>query len=57
MNREAVSKALQVRAELHLTIDPLVKFDRKNYYYSDLPKGYQITQQSSGIGRDGWQDD
>ena len=39
---------------LHLDIDPLVKFDRKNYYYSDLPKGFQITQQFHPIGRNGY---
>lgn len=54
VNREAVSKALQACMALHLSIDPLVKFDRKNYYYSDLPKGYQITQQFHPIGRDGY---
>lgn len=54
VNKEAVAKALQACMALHLSIDPLVKFDRKNYYYSDLPKGYQITQQFHPIGRDGY---
>ena len=54
VNREAVAKAIQACTALHLTIDPLVKFDRKNYYYSDLPKGFQITQQFHPIGRDGY---
>ena len=54
VNKEAVRKAIQACTALHLTIDPLVKFDRKNYYYSDLPKGYQITQQFHPIGRDGY---
>ncbi len=39
---------------LHCEIDPLVKFDRKNYYYSDLPKGFQITQQFHPIGTGGY---
>lgn len=54
VNMEAVKKAIEACTALHLTIDPLVKFDRKNYYYSDLPKGYQITQQFFPIGRNGY---
>ena len=54
LNREAVAKAIQACTALHLTIDPLVKFDRKNYYYSDLPKGFQITQQFYPIGKNGY---
>lgn len=54
VNKEAVRKAIQACTALHLTIDPLVQFDRKNYYYSDLPKGFQITQQFHPIGRDGY---
>ncbi len=54
LNKEAVAKAIQACTALHLTIDPLVKFDRKNYYYSDLPKGFQITQQFHPIGKNGY---
>ena len=54
VNKEAVAKAIQACTALHLTIDPLVKFDRKNYYYADLPKGFQITQQFHPIGRNGY---
>ncbi|MBP3891515.1 MAG: Asp-tRNA(Asn)/Glu-tRNA(Gln) amidotransferase subunit GatB [Solobacterium sp.] len=54
VNQEAVAKAIQACTALHLEIDPLVKFDRKNYYYSDLPKGFQITQQFHPIGRNGY---
>lgn len=54
INKEAVAKAIEACTALHLTIDPLVKFDRKNYYYSDLPKGFQITQQFHPIGRNGY---
>ena len=54
VNREAVKKAVMACTALHLDIDPLVKFDRKNYYYSDLPKGFQITQQFHQIGRNGY---
>lgn len=54
VNKNAVKKAIEACAAMHLTIDPLVRFDRKNYYYSDLPKGYQITQQFYPIGRNGY---
>jgi len=53
LNKEAVRKALQACLALNLKIDPLVRFDRKNYYYADLPKGFQITQQFYPIGTDG----
>lgn len=56
VNEEAVRKAVMACTALHLTVDPLIKFDRKNYYYSDLPKGFQITQQFHPIGRDGYVD-
>ncbi len=54
VNKEAVRKAIEACTALNLTIDPLIRFDRKNYYYSDLPKGYQITQQFHPIGRNGY---
>lgn len=54
VNREAIRMAVMACSALHLTIDPLVKFDRKNYYYADLPKGFQITQQFHPIGRNGY---
>ncbi|MBF0578494.1 Asp-tRNA(Asn)/Glu-tRNA(Gln) amidotransferase subunit GatB [Erysipelotrichaceae bacterium RD49] len=54
VNKEAVRLAIKACGGLHCTIDPLVKFDRKNYYYSDLPKGFQITQQFHPIGKDGY---
>lgn len=54
VNKKAVELAIKACTGLNCTIDPLVKFDRKNYYYSDLPKGFQITQQFHPIGKDGW---
>ncbi len=54
VNKEAIKKAIQACAAFNLKIDPLLKFDRKNYYYSDLPKGFQITQQFFPIGKDGY---
>jgi aspartyl-tRNA(Asn)/glutamyl-tRNA(Gln) amidotransferase subunit B len=53
LNKEAVKKAIEACTALNLDIDTLVKFDRKNYYYSDLPKGFQITQQFHPIGKEG----
>ncbi|MDQ0362798.1 Asp-tRNA(Asn)/Glu-tRNA(Gln) amidotransferase subunit GatB [Breznakia pachnodae] len=53
VNKEAVASAIKACSALNCEIDPLVKFDRKNYYYSDLPKGYQITQQFYPIGKNG----
>lgn len=54
VNKEAVRLAVMAATALHCEIDPLVKFDRKNYYYSDLPKGFQITQQFHPIGTGGY---
>ncbi len=53
LNKEAVRLAIMACRALNLKIDPLIKFDRKNYYYSDLPKGFQITQQFHPIGSAG----
>lgn len=44
INREAVRKVLKAGMALDCTIAEVSKFDRKNYFYPDLPKGYQITQ-------------
>lgn len=54
VNKQAVALAIKACSAMHCTIDTLVKFDRKNYYYSDLPKGFQITQQFHPIGKDGY---
>ena len=54
LNKEAVRKAIMTCFALNLNIDKLIKFDRKNYYYSDLPKGFQITQQFHPIGSHGY---
>ena len=54
VNMQAVAMAVQASTALHMTIDPLVRFDRKNYYYADLPKGFQITQQFHPIGSNGY---
>lgn len=44
-NRRAVDYALRIGAALHCNIHNVSEFDRKHYFYPDLPKGYQITQQ------------
>ena len=54
VNKQAVINAIRVSHALHMTIDDELWFDRKNYFYSDLPKGYQITQQDRPIGKEGY---
>ncbi|WP_267407960.1 MULTISPECIES: Asp-tRNA(Asn)/Glu-tRNA(Gln) amidotransferase subunit GatB [Snodgrassella] len=44
MNREVVNKAIKLGLALNATINRKNVFDRKNYFYPDLPKGYQISQ-------------
>ncbi|HEX4000351.1 MAG TPA: Asp-tRNA(Asn)/Glu-tRNA(Gln) amidotransferase subunit GatB [Pirellulales bacterium] len=44
MNRRAFELALRAAVALNCRIAPFTKWDRKNYYYPDLPKGYQISQ-------------
>ena len=55
-NKQAIINAIRIANALHMTIDPLVRFDRKNYFYPDLPKGFQITQEFHPIGRNGYLD-
>lgn len=54
VNKEAVRKSLMVALALNCDIPEKLSFDRKNYYYPDLPKGYQITQFGSPIGVHGY---
>ena len=42
---------------LHAEIAPFTKWDRKNYYYPDLPKNYQISQYDLPFSNGGWLDD
>ena len=53
VNEAAVKKAIILANALNMKIDLNLRFDRKNYYYQDLPKGFQITQQYHPIGLEG----
>ncbi len=54
VNKQAVINGIRVAHALNMTIDRELWFDRKNYFYSDLPKGFQITQNARPIGHDGY---
>ncbi|MDI3299160.1 MAG: Asp-tRNA(Asn)/Glu-tRNA(Gln) amidotransferase subunit GatB [Bacillota bacterium] len=53
-NRRAVEFAIRAARALHCEIARETKFDRKNYHYPDLPKGYQISQYDQPLARNGW---
>lgn len=53
LNKKGVELALRACLGLGMEIDSLLRFDRKNYFYSDLAKGFQITQQAFPIGKNG----
>ena len=53
MNRKAFDLALKTAVALHAEIAPFTKWDRKNYYYPDLPKNYQISQYDLPFSRGG----
>lgn len=55
-NKEACRKALKTAMALHCETPEEVIFDRKNYFYADLPKGYQITQNTKPMGINGYLD-
>jgi aspartyl-tRNA(Asn)/glutamyl-tRNA(Gln) amidotransferase subunit B len=54
LNRQAVEYAMKAAMALNCEIAEYSKFDRKNYFYPDLPKAYQISQYDQPIGRNGW---
>ena len=54
LNQEATRMALRAALALHCAINPRSRFARKNYFYPDLPKGYQISQYDEPLAQDGW---
>ena len=53
LNKECVRKAILASLILGCKVPEYMYFDRKNYYYPDLPKGYQITQMHDPVGTNG----
>lgn len=56
VNKEACKRALKTAMALNCENPKYVVFDRKNYYYPDLPKGYQLTQVTKPMGINGYVD-
>ena len=54
LNREAVTMAMKAALALNCNINRRSRFARKNYFYPDLPKGYQISQYDEPLAEDGY---
>ena len=54
LNKEVINLALKAATLLNCKIRRKIHFDRKNYFYPDIPKNYQITQSRTPIGYDGY---
>ena len=54
VNKTAVEWGMRAALALNMDIAPITKFDRKNYFYPDNPKAYQISQFDKPIGENGW---
>jgi len=56
VNKEAVEKAIRTALALNCQIAEETFFERKNYFYPDLPKGYQISQYQAPLSKNGYLD-
>ena len=56
VNKRAVEWGMKAAMALNMTVARESKFDRKNYFYTDNPKAYQISQFDQPIGENGWID-
>lgn len=56
LNKKAVDYAMKAAMALNCEVATHTKFDRKNYFYPDNPKAYQISQFDQPIGENGWID-
>jgi aspartyl-tRNA(Asn)/glutamyl-tRNA(Gln) amidotransferase subunit B len=56
LNKAVVEKAVLLAQAMHADIQPVSYFDRKNYFYPDLPKGYQISQYDRPLALGGYLD-
>ena len=54
LNRRAVELAVRAALALNCLVNPASRFARKNYFYPDLPKGYQISQFDQPLSERGW---
>jgi aspartyl-tRNA(Asn)/glutamyl-tRNA(Gln) amidotransferase subunit B len=54
LNRAAVELAIEAALALNCQVRPVSRFARKNYFYPDLPKGYQISQYEEPLAEHGW---
>lgn len=54
LNKKVVEFGMKAAMALNCEIAPITKFDRKNYFYPDNPKAYQISQFDKPIGEHGW---